>query len=276
LTDRQRNTGRAGDALHAAERAGKRAGKGAVHAAEHAGKGAVHAAEHAGTGAVHAAERAGTGAVQAAQVLRREPFWQAQAALVGALILYLTLPGKLIRGPSWLMPALELLLVVGLWFDRPRAGRVNTARERRVVLGLLVLVAVANLASLELLVHYLLHGGKAGGRPLILAAIVIWLTNVAVFALWYWQLDRGGPDRRARGLEGEPDFLFVQMSEEGYESWAPAFLDYLYTSFTNAAALSPTDTMPLTIRAKMSMMAQSIVSLITILLVAARAVNILS
>jgi len=272
LKNRQRNTGRAGEALHAAERAGK----GALHGTERAGKGTVHAAERAGAEAVHAAERAGAEAVHAAQVLRREPFWQAQAALLGALILYLTVPGKLILGPTWLMPALELLLVAGLWLDRPRASRVDASRERRIVLVLLLLVACANLASLELLVHYLLHGGKAGGRPLILSSIVIWLTNVAVFALWYWQLDRGGPDRRARGLEGEPDFLFVQMSEEGFESWAPAFLDYLYTSFTNATALSPTDTMPLTIRAKMSMMAQSIISLITIVLVAARAVNILS
>jgi uncharacterized membrane protein len=106
---------------------------------------------------------------------------------------------------------------------------------------------------------------------------VIWLTNVAVFALWYWQLDRGGPDRRARGDEDPPDFLFVQMTEPSLaRGWMPSFLDYLYTSFTNATAFSPTDTMPLTVRVKMLMLVQSMVSLITIGLVAARAVNILA
>jgi uncharacterized membrane protein len=240
------------------------------------GGGALHAAEKAGEEALHVAEKVGGEAMHAADVLRREPFWQAQAAIVGALILYLTLPSKLVVGPKWLMPALELLLVVGLWFDRPRENRTQAKRERTVVLTLLALVALANVVSLELLVHFLLHGGKAGGRPLIVSSIVIWLTNVAVFALWYWQLDRGGPDRRARGEDAAPDLWFPQMSEPALGTgWAPTFPDYLYTSFTNATAFSPTDTMPLSIRAKMLMMVQSLISLVTIALVAARAVNIL-
>jgi uncharacterized membrane protein len=106
---------------------------------------------------------------------------------------------------------------------------------------------------------------------------VIWLTNVAVFALFYWQLDRGGPDRRARHDDGDLDFLFPQMSEpERYPSWRPDFVDYLYVSFTNSTALSPTDTMPMTAAAKLLMMAQSLISIVTVLLVAARAVNILA
>jgi uncharacterized membrane protein len=241
------------------------------------GADALHAAERARSEAVHAVERAGSEALHAATVLRREPFWQAQAALVAALILYLTLPSKLVVGPTWLMPGLELLLVVGLWFDRPRASRLQLRRERTTVLVLLGMVAIANFVSLELLVHYLLHGGKAGGRPLILAAVVIWLTNLSVFALWFWQLDGGGPDKRARGHDYEPDFLFPQMTEPRLAGdWHPSFLDYLYLSFTNATAFSPTDAMPLTIRTKMLMMLESIVSLITVLLVASRAVNILA
>jgi uncharacterized membrane protein len=216
-------------------------------------------------------------AVHAADTLRNEPFWQAQAALVGALILYLTLPGKFVVGPSWMMPALELLLIGGLWLDRPRHDRLEARRERKIVLSLLALVAAANFLSLELLVHYLLKGGIAGGHSLLLSSIVIWLTNVAVFALWYWQLDRGGPDRRARGEPGQADLLFVQQSDPSIagESWSPAFVDYMYTSFTAATAFSPTDTMPLTARAKLLMMSEAIVSLVTLLLVAARAVNIL-
>jgi uncharacterized membrane protein len=212
------------------------------------------------------------------EVLRSEPFWQAQAVLLGAVILYLSLPSKFIVGPGWLMPALEVLLIFGLWLDRPRQNRVQAGRERRIVLVLLGLVAASNLLSLELLVHYLLNGGKkkAGGHQLILSAVVIWLTNVAVFALWFWQLDRGGPDRRARDLEAPADFQFPQMAEPAqYPDWRPNFIDYVYLSYTNSTALSPTDTMPMTTRVKMLMMAQSLTSLITVLLVAARAVNIL-
>jgi uncharacterized membrane protein len=224
-----------------------------------------------------AAHKAGAEAAHVAGVLREEPFWQAQAALVGVVILYLSLPGKFIVGPGWLEPALELLLVAGLWFDRPREGRERAKRERTVVLGLLALVALSNLLSLELLVHHLLRGGKVpGGHQLILSAIVIWLTNVAVFALWYWQLDRGGPERRMLHADARPDFLFTQMTApEMSRGWMPNFVDYLYLSYTNSTALSPTDTMPVTTMAKLLMMGQSLISLITVLLVAARAVNIL-
>jgi uncharacterized membrane protein len=234
----------------------------------------VGAAGKLGGSALRAAERE---SVQVARVLSSEPFWQAQAALVAALILYLTLPSKFIVGPNWLMPALELLLVGGLWMDRPRQDRAAAARERRIVLVLLAMVAAANFATLELLVHYLLQGHKANGHALILSSIVIWLTNVMVFALWYWQLDRGGPEKRARGEDAPIDFLFPHMTEERFaEGWNPTFVDYLYVSFTNSTAFSPTDTMPMTSRVKLLMAAQSLISIITVLLVAARAVNILA
>ena len=248
---------------------------------EHASEQLVHEGAHLGADALHAAEGAGKhalhGAAHAAQTLRREPFWQAQAVLLGAVILYIGLPSKLIVGPSWIMPGVELLLVGGLWLDRPRLSRAEAARDRRIVLTLLGLVALSNFASLELLVHYLLKGGKAGGHQLLLSSIVIWLTNVSVFALIFWQLDRGGPDRRARRCEGPPDFLFAQMTDPDLaKGWHPTFIDYLYTSFTNATAFSPTDTLPLTATVKLLMMGQSAVSLVTLALVAARAINILS
>jgi uncharacterized membrane protein len=119
-------------------------------------------------------------------------------------------------------------------------------------------------------------GLKAGGHQLILPAVVIWLTNVVVFALWFWEIDRGGPDRRARDPDAPADFWFPHMSEPAaHPGWAPNFVDYLYLSYTNSTALSPTDTMPMTTRVKLLMMGQSITSLITVLLVASRAVNIL-
>ncbi|MBV9547646.1 MAG: hypothetical protein JOY61_25010, partial [Chloroflexi bacterium] len=109
------------------------------------------------------------------------------------------------------------------------------------------------------------------------SAMQIWLTNVIVFGLWYWELDRGGPSARVRADHREPDFLFPQMITPAVApaDWYPRFWDYLYVAFTNATAFSPTDTMPLTVVAKSLMTIQSIVSLLTVALVAARAVNIL-
>jgi hypothetical protein len=128
-----------------------------------------------------------------------------------------------------------------------------------------------------LLCHYLLRGGKENGRALIYSGMALWLTNVLLFGIWYWELDRGGPVARRRGETTVPDFLFPQMSQPGVapDGWSPGLVDYLYTSFTNATAFSPTDTMPLTPIAKWLMTAQSLTALVTIGLVVARAVNIL-
>ena len=107
--------------------------------------------------------------------------------------------------------------------------------------------------------------------------MLIWLTNLLIFALWYWEMDRGGPGRRAAGRDGPPDFLFPQMTDDRIEprDWRPKFIDYLYVSLTNNTAFSPTDTMPLTPMAKAVMGVQSVVSLLTIGLIVSRAVNIL-
>jgi len=112
--------------------------------------------------------------------------------------------------------------------------------------------------------------------PLLLDALNVWATNVIVFALWYWQLDSGGPQAR-RAATGPPDFLFPQIATPEFAppNWQPQFLDYLYLSFTNSTAFSPTDTMPLSRWAKMLMLVQSAVSLTLGLMVVARAVNIL-
>jgi len=121
-------------------------------------------------------------------------------------------------------------------------------------------------------------GVKVDGHELIVSSIQIWLTNVIVFGLWYWEVDRGGPRVRCRPDHEEPDFLFPQMvtPDAARPRWTPTFLDYLYVSFTNATAFSPTDTMPLTVIAKMLMAVESVVSLVTVAVVAARAVNILT
>jgi len=119
--------------------------------------------------------------------------------------------------------------------------------------------------------------GKSAGSLLITGGM-IWLTNVIVFALWYWEFDRGGPASRANADRTYPDFQFVQMAtpQLAPPDWEPAFADYLYLAFTNAAAFSPTDVMPMSRWAKMGMTLQAAISIVTVALVVARAVNILN
>ncbi len=203
--------------------------------------------------------------------------WPAQLTVLVAIGLQFTLPERLTVGPSWLLPALEGVLVIGLAMATPRELEHEHALRRRAAVGLVALVSAANIFSLVALTHYLLHHNVSNGRELIVAGMLIWLTNFLIFGLWYWEIDRGGPGRRAAGHDGPPDFLFPQMSDDRIEpvDWRPGFIDYLYVSLTNATAFSPTDTMPLTVMAKSIMGIQSIVSLVTIGLVVSRAVNIL-
>jgi uncharacterized membrane protein len=209
-----------------------------------------------------------------------EPFWPAQATILAAIGLQVALPARLTAGPSWLIPALEGALLVGMFLATPKQLEHEHPRRRRVALGLTAFVTAANIYSLGALTHYLLHSKISGGegRLLIVAGTLIWLTNFLIFGLWYWEMDRGGPGKRAAGHDGPPDFLFPQMSDDRIEprEWRPQFIDYLYVSLTNATAFSPTDTMPLSAPAKGTMGIQSLVSLVTIGLIVSRAVNILA
>jgi hypothetical protein len=153
-------------------------------------------------------------------------------------------------------------------------------------LSLVVAASFATAWSAGLLVQALLHhhvtdraaSGVGDAGSLLRNGGAIWLTNVIVFALWYWEMDRGGPVERAYGTHTHTDFLFAQMTapELVPKDWEPAFADYFYLSFTNATAFSPTDTLPLSRWAKMVMLFQSAVSLVTVALVVARAVNVLT
>jgi uncharacterized membrane protein len=206
-----------------------------------------------------------------------ESIWPAQMTVLAAIVLQLTLPKRLTVGPAWLLPALEAVLVIGLLAATPRQLEQEHNLRRRLAVGLVALVSAANVFSLVELTHYLLHHNVENGHELIVAGVVIWLTNFLIFGLWYWEIDRGGPGKRAVGHDNPPDFLFPQMADDRIEprEWRPKFIDYLYVSLTNATAFSPTDTMPLTPMAKSIMGVQSIVSLVTIGLVVSRAVNIL-
>ncbi len=208
---------------------------------------------------------------------RPELFWPAQLTVLVAIGLQLLLPARLTVGPTWLMPALEGALLIGLSFASPRELEREHPVRRGVALSMTALVSFANIYSLYLLIHLLLHSKVTEGRQLIISGMLIWLTNFLIFALWNWELDRGGPGKRAAGHDEPPDFLFPQMSDDTIEpiDWRPQFIDYAYVSLTNATAFSPTDTMPLTPMAKTIMGIQGLVSLVTLGLVVSRAVNIL-
>ena len=207
-----------------------------------------------------------------------ESRWPSAIAVAVALILQATLPGRLTIGPWWVIPGLEALLLIPLMVGNP-SGLSRESRDMRLLsIALIALVNLANVISLGLLIRFLVDGSKTNGKQLILSAVGIWLTQVIVFGLWYWELDRGGPVDRTSPDHAAPDLLFTQMTNPGVDRrhWAPTLVDYLYVSLTNSTAFSPTDTMPLTVRAKALMSAQSLVSLATVAIVGARAVNILS
>jgi uncharacterized membrane protein len=206
-----------------------------------------------------------------------ESRWPATGAVTVALILQGALPDRLTVGPSWVVPVLELFLVVPLIIANPSRLTATSRDMRKVSIGLIGLVNAANITSLGLLVHTLVNGSKVNGKQLILAAVGIWLTQVIVFGMWYWEIDRGGPVARTLVDHGEPDLLFPQMENPKVHRgpWYPTLIDYMYVSLTNSTAFSPTDTMPLSPLAKGLMAAQSVVSLTTIAVVGARAVNIL-
>ncbi len=213
-----------------------------------------------------------------ARIERGDPYWPAQLAVAVAIGLNFTLADRVTIGPTWLLPSVEAFLLVVLVAGAPtRAARHNPAR-RRLALAVSGLVSATNLVSLALLVHYLVEGGHAQGRALIQSGVVLWATNILLFSVWYWELDRGGPVGRFLAVEPWPDLQFPQMENPKLApaGWRPGYVDYLYLSLTNATAFSPTDVMPLTHTAKVVMGTQSIAALITVGLIVARAVNILN
>jgi hypothetical protein len=208
---------------------------------------------------------------------RRESRLPPLLTVLIAIVLQLLLPARLTIGPRWALTGLEVLMLVALVVVSPQSQvPIDHLPSRRISLAIAALVSFANAVSLGLLIHYLLHHDVSNGGQLIVSGAIIWLTNVLIFSLWYWESDRGGPSVRSAGHDGPPDFLFPQMSDDRwYPAWRPMFVDYLYVSLTNSTAFSPTDTMPLSVSAKSIMGLQSVVSLVTVGLVVARAVNIL-
>ncbi|HXE46396.1 MAG TPA: hypothetical protein VN635_14530 [Conexibacter sp.] len=212
-----------------------------------------------------------------ARLEQGDSLWPAQAAVALAIALSFGLSKEVLIGPHWLLPGVETVLLAWLVVIAPRRATEHSPGRRRLSLTLIALVSLTNIVTLGLLVHFLINGGKVRGHALVLSGVLVWLTNVLLFAVWYWELDRGGPAARFVEHDRLPDFQFPQMDNPQFAppGWRPGFVDYLYTSLTNATAFSPTDTMPLTPIAKTLMGLQSLVSLVIAVLIVARAVNIL-
>jgi hypothetical protein len=210
-----------------------------------------------------------------------EPRWPVTIGILLAVALQLVLPDRYALQPKFLLPLLELGLLLGLVAVNP----VRFQREHPAIrwgsLALTGLIGAANFGSIARLISQILHHQanlpSNYAQVLLGSGIAIWTTNMLVFAVFYWEFDRGGPFARAAARQPYPDFLFPQMTDpsKAHEDWEPRFVDYAYLSFTNSTAFSPTDTLPLASWAKLTMMIQSAVSLVTVALVAARAVNIL-
>lgn len=206
-----------------------------------------------------------------------DPVWHVHLVLFVAIIIQLLLPNRLTAFPRFLIPGLIALSMVGLQLFTPKVAVFASRLRRFVVLTLIVCVAAANISSLQLLLRAMLHATHVDAPELLLSAAGIYLTNIIVFGLLYWEMDAGGPGRRRKADLREHDFVFPQQtfSSELRHPWNATFFDYLYVSTTNATAFSPTDTLPLSRRAKFIMGVQALVSLIAVVLIAARAINIL-
>lgn len=221
-------------------------------------------------------------------------FWMARASVGVIAALQLATINNLAIGPQWLAPALEIALLIplsiGTAWTQSMARDATTdqhwavvARARRLIraaaLVLTALISLMNIVAVCDLVRLMLSGhAHRTGATLLLDAMNLWITNVMVFALWFWSIDRGGPASRGVTKCGPTDFLFPQLRlgpPECPPNWSPGYLDYLYVAFTNATAFSPTDTLPLTAYAKLLMMFESAVSLLTIALIVGRAISIM-
>lgn len=208
-----------------------------------------------------------------------EPRWPALVALLAVGALHYSLPSALSPGPDWLLPAIvAVLLFPALGFHHMEFHRTAQALSY-TALGA---VTLALAASLALLVRGLPSHAESP-KELLESAAALWVSNLLIFASWYWRLDAGGPHKRdLRGAHTDGAFLFPQMSldaelrrEMGEEEWRPGFVDYLFLAFNTSTAFSPTDVPVLSRWAKLLMMLQAAISLATLAILAARAVNIL-
>ncbi len=203
----------------------------------------------------------------------REPRWPAFVAMLAAASMYWALPEHLSVGPSWLLLTVVFVLIIPIAVSHHR-GHYNVTRILTFCAN--GAITFAMIASLIFLIQGIPEH-RESPKILLRSATALWITNVLVFALWYWKLDAGGPLERDRArCRLDSSFLFPQMLvEDGLEQWSPQFMDYLFLAFNTSTAFSPTDTAVLSRWAKAGTMLQALISLTIVALLAARAVNVL-
>jgi hypothetical protein len=202
------------------------------------------------------------------------------ASIVAILLMLAALPPRIQLFPIWTPYAVGIPVLIPLLLVAASRGEVRWIRlERVTTLTFSAVTALATVANLANLVHSMIHRQQqVNGLQLLASSIAVWFTNVIGFSLLYWQVDRGGPLARALGVSRRSDWQFPQEQEEpapGQAPWRPKFGDYLFLGYCTATAFSPTDALPVTVRAKMLVMTESTISLATIVVVASRAINIL-
>lgn len=209
-----------------------------------------------------------------------EPRWPILLACLAMLLVLKLLPGRITLLPFWggYVIAVALILpIAGVWLSHGHARWLHIESITTLVFS--ALAEAVTITTLSYLLFEMLSlPTKISGLQLLKSSITAWLTNILVFSIWYWRLDRGGPEARANGVPAKGDWYFTQsgVPEEMPAAWQPTFVDYLYLAFSTATAFSTTDVVPLTTRAKLLMMVESSVSLVTLVVVASRAINILS
>jgi uncharacterized membrane protein len=195
-------------------------------------------------------------------------------AIVGALfvgLLYFQLPGNVVLGPNWLLLAVEAVLVAPPVLAHLTGRRMVRRVARGFSYALLAALTLALASSLWLLVGHL---GTLSPYEILSSGVLLWVSNVLIFASWYWETDGDGPVKRHRNAHEAADFQFPQQEGGNKTGWRPGFVDYLFLAFCSATALSPADTMPLTRRAKLLMMVEALLSMLVLLLLVARFVNV--
>jgi uncharacterized membrane protein len=200
--------------------------------------------------------------------------WQFAIATVAALLigaLYLELPQDLLVGPRWLLLVIEVALLAPPVVARAVDHHLSRRVARWLAYGLLAALTAELVASLVKLIQNL---PTLSPHVLLLAGVLLWGANVLVFANWYWETDGDGPVSRHHRNHEPVDFRFPQQEGGAPRDWRPGFIDYLFLAFCTATALSPADVMPLTRRAKVLMMVEAVISMVVIVLLLARFVNI--
>lgn len=203
------------------------------------------------------------------------PRWAAALGLLVFGVLYAALPGRVTLGPNWLPLACEVILLIPLLVSTMTQRPLHQGIARALIITSLAVITIALIGGIILFVTTLPNKGTGEAKVLLRTAALLWVSNILVFALWYWEVDGGGPRKRHEHGHQAADFMFPQQVNGNDGSWAPHFIDYLFLGFTDATALSPADTYPLTQRAKGLMMVEAVNAMVILAIIVGRIVNIL-